>query len=208
MKKKDVKKDLKDQSALDQWTFKETFQNLRSFSFSLAQKIFDFNQRSVFKLLSFFFFLFLSLSSFFVVLKASVRKDLKQGVSAYFEKPYRKILSKAGGFLFFDNRYFNIFKVQTHKGLFIEIYKAYDSRTKSSLLFDRILLSNPYDGYIHVQHEYRKRKFIQASGFLVADIDKDKMMEIIVPSFGQYFTAYIDVYKYNQESRKFERHFL
>lgn len=190
---------------LDQFTLKEVLRTLKDFFFYLCKKIFDFNERSISKLMTSFLFFSLSFVSLFVVLNSSWRQNIRNALSSFFERPYRKILSASSSYLFSDERYFKIFKVRTHQGLFLEIYGHLDSQRMSPFLFDRFSLSKPQNGYIDVKYEERGQSFFQSVGLFIEDVDGDRNMEIIVPTFKKSLEAHLDVYTYNFQNEKFEK---
>ena len=105
-------------SKLDTWTFKEIFKTLKDFVFYVWRKIFDFHERSTFKLLLSLVFFGLSLFSLFVILNPALRKKVSMNISSIFERPYRKILSSSSSYLFSDKRFFKILKFKHMKVFF------------------------------------------------------------------------------------------
>ena len=67
--------------------------------------------------------------------------------------------------------------------------------SKPPLLFDRIRLPHSYNGYFHVRK--------QAVDLTVYDVDKDRNMEILAPSFNEYFSAHLNVYTYDFKKNRF-----
>ncbi len=108
--------------------------------------------------------------------------------------PYRKVLAVASGDLLNLGKTFKVIKVRSHEGLFIEIYEEFRNNTRP--LLSRIKLPNNRDGYFHFQGE--------ATNLALDDLDGDRVLEVMVPSFDNSLRAHLSIFKYNEMAHDYE----
>ncbi len=112
---------------------------------------------------------------------------LKQGNP----KSYRRILSTLA-YTTPEGVAHQILKIQTEKGINIEIYSAASAFPSLASKFEII---GERDGYF----------VLGGSGTNLAlfDIDHDLKQEILIPTFDKNLTAKLDIIKYDEDSKKF-----
>lgn len=125
----------------------------------------------------------------------ALHPDLRELVRVRFSPPpYRKVLATVSGDLLNSNKDFKVIKIRSHEGLFIEIYEEFKNNTRP--LFARIKLIDTRDGYFHFQG--------QATNLALDDIDGDRILEVIAPSFDDNFKAHLNIFKYNEITNGYE----
>jgi len=132
--------------------------------------------------------------SLFALIVASVPELKEMAQSSVRKSEFRHILSVASGDLLSNGSNVKVVKVKTQHGLFLEVYGASENFNRP--LLERILLPDKTDGYFHFRG--------QATNLALDDIDGDNKLEIIAPSFDRDLIAHLNVYKYNQETKRFE----
>lgn len=109
-------------------------------------------------------------------------------------KPARQVLSIANGDLLHDGSFVKVVKYKTPEGILIEVLSSGDSGSRS--LVDRISISGEHDGFFDFYGE--------ASQLAIMDVDEDGKMELVAPTFDSHLVAHLNIYKFNEITRKFE----
>lgn len=88
---------------------------------------------------------------------------------------------------------FKIFKIKEGKSLWLEIYfvhsKDGQENPEQAELHKKLPLQGEFDGHIVIQE--------QASNLALANIDNDKELEIIAPTYDRSMTPILNIYKYD-----------
>ena len=142
-----------------------------------------------------FFFRVLLSTGALVAILCVIHPELNKWTRSFFTPaPYRKVLATASGDLLNVNTDFKVIKVRSHNGLFIEVYKGFRDNTRPRL--SRIKLPDKRDGYFYFQG--------QATNLAIEDLDGDKKLEIIAPSFDENLRAHLNIFKYNETTHNYE----
>lgn len=91
---------------------------------------------------------------------------------------------------------FLIFKIQQNDQLFVEVYKK-NSSQEEAIFLTKILLAEKKDAFVNFQGN--------ATNLAVSDMDRDGILEIIIPSYDNEVTPRLNIYKYNESSGSFDR---
>jgi len=132
---------------------------------------------------------------FLTVLISAFHPDLRSTLRQQFNSEYRHVLSTASGLILHDHNPLKVVKIKTEKGLFLEFYEENNSSRTNSLIH-KVQLPDHRDGYFVFRG--------QATNLALDDIDGDRQMEVIAPSFDQNMVAHLNVYKYNPQKESFE----
>jgi hypothetical protein len=130
--------------------------------------------------------------SFFVLFNEPARQSLQ----LFFKPPERQVLSAASVDLFDKNQVTRVVKVKTPDKILIEVYGSLEDHGRK--LIDTIEIPDPHDGYYHLLG--------QAVNLAMKDMDGDRLPEIVAPTFDSEMQPHLNVFKYNQENRRFERY--
>lgn len=113
---------------------------------------------------------------------------------SYILNPARKVLSIANGNLLHNGSFVKVVKYKTPEGILIEVLSSDDSGSRS--LIDRISIYGEHDGFFDFYGE--------ASQLAIMDVDEDGKMELVAPTFDNNLVAHLNIYKYNDITKKFE----
>ncbi len=103
----------------------------------------------------------------------------------------REILAKAMGDLLGTGRAFTVLKVKNQDNINIEVYEN-DVASGKTFFKGRAILPERRDGLFNYKGS--------ATNLLLLDIDNDKALEIIAPSFDENLVPRIHIYKFNDSS--------
>ena len=98
------------------------------------------------------------------------------------------------GDLLNNGKLLKVLKVRSAEGLAIEIYST--EKTTGAPLLARVFLPDKSDGYFHFHGE--------ATNLALEDLNGDRRLEILAPSFDTNMTAHLNVYTYNPITKSFE----
>ena len=140
------------------------------------------------KLLFFTFFLALvGLSCLFFF-----SDNIRNKISNKSQKPFRKIIASIEADLSEQGNKYKVLKIQSEKGLFVEIYNANSNYNKVA----EFSLFNAYDGHLTIEG--------QATNLALKDLDGDQITEIIAPSFSKSQEPKVHIFKFNLPLLTFE----
>lgn len=128
-----------------------------------------------------------------MVALAALNGNIRQSLRDRFHLPYRKVLSTATGDITGEGQLIKVVKIKTQKGLFIEIYSV--DASHQGPLVNRFRLPDTRDGYFHFRG--------QATNLALDDLDGDRVLEILAPSFDEELVAHLNIYKYDAETKSF-----
>lgn len=120
--------------------------------------------------------------------------DLRESLRRHWMRDSRVVLSTVSGDLLYNGNPVKVIKVKTNEGLFLEFYAAGEGNVRP--LLDRVRLPDRRDGFIHLRG--------QATNLALDDIDGDRKLEVLAPTFDEDLVAHLNVYRYNSESGNFE----
>ncbi len=132
-------------------------------------------------------------ASLMIVLIPSWRDQVQRGLLPPVE---RQILSSVTGDILRDGQLFEVLKVRSSQGLFLEIYRRHIEDGGRSPLVDRIRLPDLRDGHFNFRG--------QSVNLALEDVNGDGQMEIIAPTFDERLTAHLNVYRFNPDLEVFE----
>ena len=118
----------------------------------------------------------------------------RASLRAHILKPARQVLSIANGNLLHDGSFVKVVKYKTPEGILIEVLSAEDTGSRS--LVDRIPIVGEHDGFFDFYGE--------ASQLAIMDVDEDGKMELVAPTFDSNLVAHLNIYKYNDVTKKFD----
>lgn len=130
-----------------------------------------------------------------LVTVVAITPSFRQAVKGYFSQDHRKILAKISGDLTGQGMRVTVLKIQTQENLIIEIYS--EENPEVSTLIARIPLPEKRDAYFSLKDN--------ATNLGLADIDDDGILEILVPTFDDQMVARLNIYKFHEDTRSFER---
>jgi len=108
----------------------------------------------------------------------------------------RVVLAKADADLTGDGFQVAVIKVKTADTLALEIFET-RAETGRIQFVKRIILPQKRDAYFNFHGH--------TSNLVMADVDNDKQLEIIAPTFDDDLIPHLNVYKYDVESKDFRR---
>ncbi|MBK9322142.1 MAG: hypothetical protein IPM97_04150 [Bdellovibrionaceae bacterium] len=129
------------------------------------------------------------------VTTVAVIPSLRQEFKGYFFPNERKILAKIRGDLTGQGALFTILKIQSGEDLFLEVY--IEEGPDDSALLAKINLTEKRDGYFSLKGN--------ATNLGLTDVDGDGTLEIIAPTFDDQMVARLNIYKFNIQTRNFDR---
>jgi hypothetical protein len=132
---------------------------------------------------------------FIASLVMALQPDLRAAVRGAVLKDYRTIVSSASSDLLHDGTVFNIEKVKTREGLFLEIYQPQNSGGQK--LVEKIEIKDQSDGYFSFNG--------LASNLAVDDIDGDGHLEIVAPGFDRDLVGHLNIYRFDLGSHNFHK---
>ena len=121
--------------------------------------------------------------------------DFRDGLRETLQPEFRKVLSTVDGDIFGPGQRGKVLKIQTREGLFVEVYRSDDEGNFA--LKEKFKLADKRDGYFVFNGE--------ASNLVLDDIDGDRKVEIIVPSFDSDLVAHLNIYSYKKDFDGFIR---
>jgi len=126
------------------------------------------------------------------VLNSEVRTQIK----GFFHMDSRQILSTLEGDILGTGVHAKVVKVSEKGQLYLEIFAPIgDSKTLSRI--SKISLANKKDGYFTFNG--------QATNLALDDINGDGLLEILAPSFDSNFIAHLHIFRYNNNTKQFDR---
>ncbi len=131
----------------------------------------------------------------FAVTTVAVIPGLRQEFKGYFFPSQRTILAKISGDLTGQGVLVTVLKIQSGENLFLEVFVE-ESPGNSSLLA-KLNLAEKRDGYFSLKGN--------ATNLGLADVDADGTLEIIAPTFDDQMVARLNIYKFNSQTRSFDR---
>lgn len=130
-----------------------------------------------------------------LVTALAIVPSYRQRLRDYFGPEHRTILAKISGDLTGQGMRVTVLKIQTRENLVLEIYSEENPETSS--LMAKIPLPEKRDAYFSLKGN--------ATNLGLADIDNDGTLEVLVPTFDEQMVARLNIYKFNNEIRSFER---
>lgn len=121
--------------------------------------------------------------------------DVRSSVRSVFVAPQRIVLSTVFG-QFTEDGSFHIVKVKTREGIIVEIYRALNRESVMNLI-DKIELPQHKDAYFTFNGA--------STNLAIDDIDGDNKLELLVPSFDQSLVAHLNVFKFDNDAKRFEQ---
>lgn len=125
----------------------------------------------------------------------SLNREWSQSIRERFESKDRVLISTAVGDILGDGNPVEVAKVKTSDGIKLEVYVPGPQGTR--ILLETIPLDQERDGYFTFNG--------QLVSLAIDDIDGDHRFEILAPAFDHQLTAHLNVFKYNPESKTFQR---
>lgn len=119
----------------------------------------------------------------------------RERVRNLFAPEHRTILAKIRGDLTGQGMRVTVLKIQTRDTLTLEIYG--DENPETSTLIVKITLPEKRDAYFSLKGN--------ATNLGLSDIDDDGTLEILAPTFDDQMVARLNIYKFNPETKTFER---
>lgn len=115
----------------------------------------------------------------------------RQKVRSYFSNENRQILAKiTSKMLKGDTTEYTVLKILEGDQLYIEVYTGQDFLAK-------IPLSDKKDAFFNFLGS--------ATNLAVNDFDQDGDLEVLVPTYDGSMTPRLNIYKYNRDSKGFDR---
>lgn len=130
-----------------------------------------------------------------LLVTVAVVPSLRTSVKTLFFHQNRQILAKTSGDLTSKGPHVTVLKIKSEEGLSLEVYS---SEADGSLnLMAKIPLSEKRDGYFSLNGN--------ATNLALTDIDKDGQMEIAAPTYDDQMVPRLNIFKYNPDSKQFDR---
>lgn len=145
------------------------------------------NKLNIYKKHIFFSFIVLGLFSinFILVFNTALKKQIYSLVTPPFRKVTSVLVSKIN-----KNQPIKIVKIQTHEGLFLEVYSA--KKTSIQSLLSKVRLQDPHDGYFQFATE--------SSNLALSDINRDGRLDIVAVSFDKNQKGHLNIYNFNYDT--------
>ena len=124
----------------------------------------------------------------------AVVPSLKNQVRDFFVKGDRAILSKVEGDLTPQGPRVTVLKIKSQGELSVEVY---EQKGEGLQLMSRMRLDENRDGYFSLQGN--------ATNLALTDLDSDGVMEIVAPTYDDQMIPRLNIFKYNAETKSFER---
>jgi len=125
---------------------------------------------------------------------AAVYAPFRDPLRSWYFAPFRKVLSTAQGDVFNNKSDVLVVKVETEKGLSLEILGTPHDGQRT--LLEVIPLPDRRDGYFHFRG--------QAANLALHDLNGDGSLEIFAPSFDEQMIPHLNVFRYNPSQGRFE----
>ncbi len=133
------------------------------------------------------------LASLAIVLHPGLREQARDRILS---EPERRILSSVTADILRDGQLYEVLKISSPRGLFLEIYLRDENNLGHSRLLDQVRLPDIRDGYF----DFRG----QAVNLALDDVNGDGQLEIIAPTFDERLSAHLNIFRYNKELEVFE----
>jgi len=124
----------------------------------------------------------------------AVVPSLKNSARDFFIKGDRAILAKVEGDITPQGPRVTVLKIKSQGELSIEIFEQH---TEGLQLMVRLPLDESRDGYFSLQGN--------ATNLALTDVDGDGIMEIVAPTYDDQMVPRLNIFKFNSESKSFER---
>jgi hypothetical protein len=131
-----------------------------------------------------------------IITTVAVVPSLRTQVKALFQNQNRHILAKVSGRLSAEGLQITVLKISTADGLSLEIYSS-DQGPESQALIAKLSLNERRDAYFSFQGN--------ATNLALTDVDNDGTLEIIAPTYDDQMVARLNIFKYNDGIKSFER---
>ncbi|MGE3974024.1 MAG: hypothetical protein AB7F59_05810 [Bdellovibrionales bacterium] len=141
--------------------------------------------------LAYFVLSALSFTGIFIALHSPSRAH----VQGLFLSEKREILSTVVGDILGDGTPVQVVKIRAGDRLFLEVYVPTHSGTR--ILIDTITLSENRDSYFSINGQF--------TNLAVDDVDGDQRLEIVSPTVDHNLTAHLNVFKFNEETKLFQK---
>ncbi len=124
--------------------------------------------------------------------------DLRHQARKLYFSETRKILAKSQAYLKINARdsFLTVLKIQKDQEIWVEVYMGAVG-DPSPAFMTRLPIEENKDGYYVFQG--------RSANLILADIDHDGFVEILVPAFNEQQIPRLHVFHYNQETKTFER---
>lgn len=126
----------------------------------------------------------------------AVVPSLRNEVKALFSREGRQVLAKVSAQISAGGIYLTVFKISTPEGLSLEVFTN-DEESKNLVLLARIPLEEKRDAFFSFQGN--------ATNLALTDVDADGVLEILAPTYDDQMIARLNVYKYNPDTKSFDR---
>ncbi len=107
----------------------------------------------------------------------------------------RQILAKVSGNISAQGPHITVLKLKTKNAISLEVYDS--SNKDEMLLLEKIPLEEIRDGYVSIKGN--------ATNLGLADVDNDGNAEIVTPTFDDQMIPRLNVFKYIETTKSFER---
>ncbi len=134
-------------------------------------------------------------AAFVLMMVAAIHPTVRTNMRSSLLPDYRSIASTAKGNLLGDDKQFTVVKIKTRSSLIIEVYGPEVSG--QTPLVERIQIPDARDAYFSFNGD--------ATNLAIDDIDGDNRPEILVPNFDKDMVGHLNIYKYNEGSRSFDK---
>lgn len=126
----------------------------------------------------------------------AVIPNLRTQVKSFFQNENRHILAKVSGQLTPDGPQVTVLKISSADGISLEIYLL-NHIDESTTLMTKLNLNERRDAYFSFQGN--------ATNLALTDVDNDGNLEILAPTYDDQMVARLNIFKYNDSIRSFER---
>jgi len=122
--------------------------------------------------------------------------DIRSNVRSLIQPSYRVILAVALADLDGSGTKYQVLKVKTNEGLFLEVYGRGSGKLPAPTLLASTKLPDRKDGYFTFNGE--------VTNLAIDDIDNDKKPEILATTFDGDLVAHLNVYRYVPGDKELE----
>jgi hypothetical protein len=132
------------------------------------------------------------------LLVAAVHPDLRAKARLAIKPQERVILAVTKAYLDSSSDEFQILKVKTNDGLFVEVYGMDDKNgSLGQILLSSIKLADKKDGYFTFNG--------QVTNLAIDDINNDERKEILVTSFDENLVAHLSAFQFKRGQKTLEQ---
>lgn len=131
------------------------------------------------------------LGLFSINLSLVFNTKLKKQIYSLMHQPFRKVTSVLISNMKKD-QLIKIVKIQTHEGLFLEVYSV--KETSIQALLSKVKLQDPHDGYFQFA--------TQSSNLALSDANKDGKMDIVSVGFDKNQKGHLSIYNFDYDTNK------